>query len=124
MILDSQGLQTLKAVFFFYISKRKELKRKLPFALRLKYILSQKDSHAELTFLTTLIGGNVQKSKSGVDSLVINNISLDTIVNYFTNHPLKTKKLQSYEKWMEIRKMVQDKQHLSIKGMLNIKKKS
>jgi hypothetical protein len=86
--------------------------------------LSQKDSHAELTFLTTLIGGNVQKSKSGVDILVINNISLDTIVNYFTNHPLKTKKLQSYEKWMEIRKMVQDKQHLSIKGMLNIKKKS
>ena len=90
------GFTDAEGCFLCYVSKRSDLKRKLPYALRLKYVLSQKDSHDELLFITTLIGGNVQKDKSGVESLVINNIFLDVIVNYFTNHPLKTKKLKSY----------------------------
>ena len=120
------GFTDAEGTFLCTVSKRKDTKRKLPFALRLRYILSQKDCDAELKYITTLIGGSVEltKSKLKVSRLAVYILSLDKIVDYLNKYPLRTQKLESFKKWIEIRKIVQAKEHLSITSMLAIKAKS
>jgi hypothetical protein len=51
-------------------------------------------------------------------------IGLIPIINYLNNYPLKTKKLLSYNKWLEIYEMVINKKHLTKEGLDKIKELS
>jgi hypothetical protein len=46
---------------------------------------------------------------------------MNSIISYFKAFPLKTKKGQSFEKWLTIHKIITKKLHLSKEGFVQIR---
>ena len=63
-----------------------------------------------------------KKSKNPGNFVYTNNSFTNTLnlVKYFRDYPLKTKKKLSFEKWCDIREMLLNKEHLTIRGLLKI----
>jgi cytochrome c oxidase subunit 1 len=68
-----------------------------------------------LQYITTLLGGTVRPhSAQNVNELTVNGASnMDRVIKYFDLFQLRTKKLQSYKLWKEVRLSILAKEHLN-----------
>jgi Proton-conducting membrane transporter/NADH-Ubiquinone oxidoreductase (complex I), chain 5 N-terminus/LAGLIDADG endonuclease len=87
-----------------------------------RYIVSQKNDKEFSSYLANLVNGYVTylKSYDGYNTTV-NSSKLSTIIKYINNFPLKTKKHISYIKWLKVHSLIINKNHLSEKGIEEIK---
>jgi len=86
-------------------------------AFRFRFILAQLGAInlPVINHLALLLGGVVSPhSVPDVNQLVVNGIrNMDTVINYFDTHPLRTKKAESYRIWLEVRASLKKGDHLS-----------
>jgi hypothetical protein len=61
------------------------------------------------------------KSYDGYN-MTVNTTKLSLVIRYFNTHPLKTKKSIVYFNWNKLYKLVIDKNHLTEKDLINIKR--
>ena len=93
--------------------------------VRLRYILSQKGNFEEMQYLADLLKGKTHFLKSYLGyNMTVNTTKLSTVIKYFDTHPLKTKKSIVYYNWNKMYKLVMDKNHLTEKGLILIKRYS
>nr|YP_010183890.1 hypothetical protein LI393_mgp19 [Coccidioides immitis]QVG62013.1 hypothetical protein [Coccidioides immitis] len=87
-----------------------------------RYFISQKDDIEFSKEVATLLNGYIVhiKSYNGYNS-VVNFSKLSKIINYLNKYPLKTKKLISYRRWLNIYALVKNKKHFTIEGLKVIK---
>uniref|UniRef100_Q33761 ORF342 n=1 Tax=Allomyces macrogynus TaxID=28583 RepID=Q33761_ALLMA len=95
------------------------------FRVVVKFLLDQKNAFSVLMHIRDLFGfGSValRKTTNGVYRYTANSfLSTTPIINYFTAFPLKTKKAISYNKWLEIVKMVKNGDHLTKSGLEKVR---
>jgi len=93
-------------------------KSKTTSLIRLRYILSQKGNSENMDYLANLVGGKKHyiKSYEGYN-VTVNTTKLLSIVKYFNNYSLKTKKYIAYLNWIKIHKLIHNKEHSSVKGL-------
>ena len=69
-----------------------------------------------LQYITTLLGGTVRphSAQQQGNELTVNGASnMDRVIKYFDLFQLRTKKLQSYKLWKEVRLSILAKEHLN-----------
>lgn len=92
----------------------------------LRFLLDQKNSFEALSIIRAVFGfGHVaqRSDKSGNYRLTINSlISVIPVRAYFTAFPLKTKKALVFKKWCLAHDLIMNGEHLSVDGMIKIRK--
>jgi hypothetical protein len=116
------GFTDAEGSFLTTVSLRKD-KRKLPYTVKFRYVLSQQDAKLELQYIADFINGYVEKSLK-CDRIVVNYFKLVPIINYFQNFPLLTVKASALIKWLEIYNLMKEKKHLTLEGIMDIKEKA
>ena len=92
------------------------------YIVAVRYVIARKNDIQFSENLAALIKGYVTHIK-GYDgyNTVVNHGKLNVIINYINTYPLKTKKHVSYIRWLKVYDLVENKEHLSTKGMEKIK---
>lgn len=87
-----------------------------------RYIIFQKDDNKFSKNLADMLNGYIThvKSYNGYFT-VVNHGKLNIILKYLHYNCLKTKKLISYKRWLKVYLLVKNKEHLTQKGLVNIK---
>jgi len=87
-----------------------------------RYVLSQKNDLEFSNYVADLLNGYTTylKSYDGYN-VTVNFSRLSKIIAYLEKHPLKTKKLIYYHKWMKVFNLVKNKEHLNTEGLKKIK---
>jgi hypothetical protein len=67
-----------------------------------RFALGQKDAELEFSYLSKLIGGNLEKCKNCFSRVIVNYSNLGAIINYLSIHGLYSIKAKSLENWLEI----------------------
>jgi hypothetical protein len=100
-----------------------ENKSKTANLVRLRYILSQKGNPEDMEYLASILGGKNHfiKSYNGYN-VTVNTPKLLPIIKYFNIYSLKTKKYITYFNWAKIHKLIINKEHNNIKGLVLITK--
>lgn len=91
--------------------------------IRLNYQIDQKDNIL-LTKIKNYLGGNIGYRKSQ-DTYYYGSTSFGAarnVINYFNKFNLQSRKHVNYLKWRKVYTLIQDKQHLTDKGLLKIKR--
>ena len=122
------GLIDAEGCFNVTLFKRKAMS--LGYQVKLRFMIDQKDSLNTMIYLKDLLNLNLTwKLKSNdinkmcrVESNSF--IKVSTIINYLNNFSLKTKKMDSFNKWKEVYCMVLNKEHLDLYGLHKIRKLS
>lgn len=118
------GFTDAEGCFNIHIVKRKEMKSQYNVSLR--FLLDQKDEEVVLKDIRNLIGFGKVSCRSS-KSRKIFRYSLHSlknskkIIDYFSNHPLKTTKRYSFEIWTRVYNMLLNKEHLSSEGLSTIR---
>lgn len=107
---DAEGCFTLSIFKNKYIS--------------IRYILSQKNEDILITYIANLLKSKTYKlKKCGTVNMTVNKTNLPLIIKYLTKYPLKTKKLITYNNWLNIYKRDKNKEYKDpIKFQFLIKK--
>lgn len=89
-------------------------------AYRFRFLLARAEGAGTinknvLIYIGDLIKGTVQShSVKNVYEITVNGIrNIDKVIDYFNNHKLYSKKVKSYELWMEIYESIKKGEHLS-----------
>jgi len=115
------GFSDADASFQIKILKRKE--RKFDYEIRLKYQLDQKTNFI-LAQVKELFGGFLGHRKKQ-DTYYFGTTSFDSakkVINYFDKFHLLSSKYINFFKWRKTYRMIQRKEHLTIKGIKKIQK--
>lgn len=82
--------------------------------VQVRFVISQKNEKLVLDKIALLLKGKVNfvKSYSG-ENMVVNLSYLQNTITYFKNNKLLTKKLISFNRWLDIYEIVKCKQHLN-----------
>ena len=95
------------------------------YRLVLRFLLDQKNGETTLIQIKNLFGyGQVNIRKNTNNVYRYNNSSfkgLFSVCNYFLLFPLKTKKRESFERWLHVLNFVLNKKHLNIEGLEKIR---
>lgn len=88
--------------------------------IQVRYILSQQFEKELLYRIGLLLNGklNYLKSYDGYN-MVVNLTYLESVIIYFKNHPLKTKKRISLARWSKIYQLVINQKHINNFDMIN-----
>ena len=110
------------------------LKRKamtLGYQVKLRFMIDQKDSFTEMVFIKDQLNlflshRKLKKGSTGTMPRVETNsfIKIPLIVKYLNEFRLKTKKQESFDKWVTVYHLVLAKAHLTEKGLHEIRKLS
>jgi LAGLIDADG endonuclease len=123
------GLIDAEGCFNVTLLKKKAMV--LGYQLKLRFMIDQKNSLNTMIYLKDLLNlilthrklkdGNTNK----IDRIESNSfIKVPLIIDYLNNFSLKTKKIDSFNKWKEIYYMVLNKEHLNKDGLDKIRKLS
>lgn len=97
-------------------------------AYRFRFILSQASisNKVVLDYIAILLKGTVREhSTQGVYNITVNGIrNVNSVINYFNNYQLRTKKGKSYELWKEVYVDIKKGQHLSPLTRVAVKEKA
>ncbi len=108
----------------FNVSITSNSRYALGHVIKLRYLLDQKDKII-LDKLQDLLGFGKVTLRSKTDYVYRYTAtgfkSMNYIIAYFKAFPLKTKKAQSFEKWLTIHKIITSKLHLSKEGLAQIR---
>lgn len=110
------GFTDAEGCFNAYISKEKpNIKTRI---VQIRYILSQKGDKELMDNIAKLLGGSVShiKSYNGYN-MTVNLSKLKSTIEYFNTYPLLTKKINSYNIWLDMYKITLNKEHLTSKGL-------
>uniref|UniRef100_A0A896YYP9 LAGLIDADG endonuclease n=1 Tax=Coniophora puteana TaxID=80637 RepID=A0A896YYP9_9AGAM len=92
--------------------------------VKMRFLIDQNDEQVLLAIRDLLETGFVSFRKSTASCYRLTAESfgkLDSIVNYFKAFPLRTKKLNSFNKWLEVRVKMLNNEHLIPGGIAKIK---
>ena len=91
--------------------------------VRLRYILSQKNTEDEMEYLAKIVNGKKHyiKSYQGYN-VVVSTTKLEPVVKYFNANKLKTKKFVLYYNWLKIYNIVLTKKQYTLQGLNLVKK--
>ena len=117
------GFTDAEGCFNVSIIKRKE--SKIGYRIIIRFLLDQKNGKDLFTILSDLFQNGFVSLRSGtkevyrftIDSLK----GIEILIKYFNQYPLKTKKNESYKKWLKIYEMMLNKKHLTEEGFKQIK---
>ena len=104
----------------FQIKVLKRITRNKP-EVRLNYQIDQKNALL-LTMIKDYLGGNIGYRKSQ-DSYYYGSTSFGCakkVILYFDKYHLQSRKHISYLRWRKVYRLIQDKQHLTDKGLIKI----
>lgn len=108
----------------FNVSITSNKRYKLNSVIKMRYILDQKDKIilSKIKDLFNLGKVTYRSETDGVYRYTITGIkALNKVINYFNIYPLYTKKNISYNKWNKIYNMILNKEHLTEKGLNDIR---
>lgn len=95
------------------------------FRVRLRFLLDQKEAKDTLIYICNLFGyGRVRLRTETLNVYRYSNDSfkgLISIIQYFENYPLKTKKSLSFTNWLKVFILVKNKQHLNREGLIKVR---
>ena len=95
------------------------------YRVSIRFFLDQKNAESTLLHIKDLFNYgqvNIRKDTNNVYRYSIDsNKGLLPIINYFLTFPLKTKKFNSFKKWLDIYNMVLNKEHLNKEGLEKIR---
>jgi len=108
--------------FTVTVCKQKQTKHSLYTQVQVRYIVSQKNNKHLMESIAACVNGKVQRvdSYSGYN-MVVNLSSLSTIISYLRKYPLKTKKRESFKKWLRVYFLVKHKKHFISAHLQQIK---
>jgi hypothetical protein len=119
------GFIDAEGCFNIVVVRRKDTKFLKPtYRIRLRFTLDQKNDKILLESIRNLIGYGYVNLRSGtvnvfrytLDSI----LSLLKLIKYLEFYRLKTKKLNSFDKWLIVYFMVLKKEHLTDAGLIKI----
>jgi hypothetical protein len=112
------GFTDAEGCFTVSVLKRSETYNQV----QVRYILSQKGELELMTKIADLLGGRVSylKDYQGYN-MVVNLMKLRTIIHYFNQYSLKTKKYICYFNWLKVYKLVMNKEHFNNEGLERVK---
>ena len=123
------GFIDAEGCFNVTLFKRKAML--LGYQVKLRFMIDQKDSLDNMLFIKDqlnlfLTHRKLKKGSIGSMHRIETNsfVKLPFIINYINKYNLKTKKQQSFNKWVTVYEMVKNKAHLSELGLVNIRKLS
>lgn len=115
------GFTDAEGSFNVLFKNRKDVK--LGKRVILRYIIDQKNAESLLKGISSLFNYgfvSIRTKTNGVYRFTINSFEgLKLVRDYFSKYPLKTKKLISYNLWLEVLDQVLNKQHYN-KDVLNL----
>ena len=113
------GFTDAEGCFNVYISKSNKV-------ISLRFIVDQKYGLPLFNQLKDILGsGSIYTRKNHNYRFTITNINkLPLIIEYFHLYALRSKKQKAFEKWKVIYNCVLNKEHLTAKGMVNLKELS
>lgn len=123
------GLIDAEGCFNVTLFKRKSMK--LGYQVKLRFMIDQKDNFNNMLFISKQLNlflsyRKLKKETPGVSYMhrIESNSFLKAplIINYLNRYNLKTKKQQSFDKWVMVYEMVKAKAHLNESGLKSIKK--
>jgi hypothetical protein len=121
------GFIDAEGCFNVTIFKRKAMK--LGYQVKLRFMIDQKDSLDSMLLIKdqlNLFLTNRKINKAGTDSMhrIETNsfIKVPLIIDYINKFNLKTKKKESFNKWVKVYELVTKNEHLTENGLLEIRK--
>lgn len=113
------GFIDAEGCFNVYVAKNK-------YMVTMRFIVDQKDGWLLFESLKNRLGsGSIYSRKNNNVRYVASNLlSLNIIINYLGQFPLKTKKYLAFNKWFSIYSKIVKKEHKTPEGFANIKKLS
>ena len=112
----------------FNVTIQQRLQTITGFRVILRFLLDQKNAESTLLLIKQLFGfGQVNLRMGTKEVYRYSNNSFKGLLlvrDYFLCFPLKTKKFNSFQKWLEIYTLVLNKKHLDEEGLIKIKKLS
>ena len=104
----------------FQIKIIKRITRNKP-EIRLNYQIDQKSDHL-LNMIKEYLGGNIgyRKSQDNYYYGSTNFGSAKKVIEYFDKYHLQSRKHISYLRWRKVYRLIQDKEHLTEKGLFKI----
>lgn len=110
------------------------LKRKnmiLGYQVKLRFMIDQKDSLETMLLIKDqlnlfLTNRKLKNGSLGTMHRIESNsfLKVPLIINYLNNFNLKSKKQESFNKWVKVYELIQNNQHLTEKGLSEIRKLS
>jgi len=123
------GFIDAEGCFNVTLFKRKSMA--LGYPVKLRFMIDQKDSLDNMLFIKDqlnlfLTNRKLKKGSIGTMHRIENNsfVKVPLIIEYINRFRLKTKKKESFDKWVSVYQLVQSKAHLTEKGLNEIKKLS
>jgi hypothetical protein len=120
------GFVDAEGCFNVTLFRRKEMT--LGYQVKLRFMIDQSeslDNMRTLKDILSLILTNRKLKKGAIGNMHRIETSsfnkLPLIINYIITFPLKTKKKESFDKWLEVYNMTLNKEHLQEKGLDRIK---
>jgi len=116
------GFIDAEGCFNVTLFKRKAMT--LDYQVKLKFMISQKDSLNEMLFIKNELNLFLINSKTMYRIESNSNIKVTLILEYLNKFQLKTKKQESFNKWVTVYELVKNKAHLTKEDLLEIRKLS
>lgn len=123
------GFIDAEGCFNVTLFKRKEMA--LGYQVKLRFMIDQKDSLDNMNFIKDqlnlfLTHRKLEKDSIGTMHRIESNsfVKVPLIIEYINRYRLKTKKKDSFDKWVVVYELVKNKAHLSEKGLNEIRKLS
>ena len=123
------GFIDAEGCFNVTILKRKAMT--LGYQVKLRFMIDQKDNLNTMLFIRDQLNLFLtnRKLKKGINSTMYriesnSFIKAPVIIKYLNSFELKTKKQESYKKWVKVYKLIQNRAHLTKDGLTNIRKLS
>ncbi len=103
----------------FNVSFKREASYGIGWKVALSFNISQRDESVLKLIQQTFKCGTIRFRKDGVGYFEVRRLAdlRNVIIPFFTNYPLKSKKVQDFKAFHKMVKMVSEKEHLSFEGM-------
>ncbi len=120
------GFIDAEGCFNVTLFKRKSMT--LGYQVKLRFIIDQKDSKDNMLFIKNqlnlfLTHRKLKKRAIGTMHRIESNsfVKVPLIIKYINRFRLKTKKQESFDKWVTVYELVKNKAHLTEKGLIEIR---
>jgi hypothetical protein len=120
------GFIDAEGCFNVTIAKRKSMA--LGYQVKLRFMIDQKDNLNNMLYMKDQLNLflTYRKLKKGINSTMYriesnSFVKAPLIIQYLNNFKLKTKKRESFNKWVKVYELIQNKVHLTEKGLKLIK---